>query len=338
MDKDQVFDLMNSGSLPGSQNQAEMKETHISWIILTDHYAFKIKRPVKYSFLDFSSLENRRHYCHEELKLNQRLAPDMYLTVLPVTGDMLNKTPAGNRSKIIDYAVQMKRMDNKREMDNMLKTDKVSDKHIIKLAEKIAWFHQNTNVINKRLDTAGFQETYKDIKSVIPYLKKKNMMRMIRVIEQGINKSKSFLTDREDFLNNRIKKGFHRDCHGDLNSRNIFVYDDPVIFDCIEFNKEYRHIDVLNDIAFLCVDLDYFGKIHFSELFYKKYLEHSGFEDNADTRQLFTYYKSYRADVRAKVTLISASKTEDDKETKVLVNDAAKYLELMKTYTDLTGY
>ncbi|MFO7924503.1 MAG: hypothetical protein R6U58_12510 [Bacteroidales bacterium] len=337
MDKDQVFDLMNSGSLPGSQNQAEMKETHISWIILTDHYAFKIKRPVKYSFLDFSSLEKRRHYCHEELKLNQRLAPDMYLTVLPVTGNMLNKTRSGEKSTIIDYAVQMKRMDNKKEMDNMLKTDKVSDKHIIKLAEKIARFHQSANVIKNKFDTAGFQEKYKDIKSVIPNLKKKSMIRMISVIEQGIDKSKSFLTDREDFLNNRIKKGFHRDCHGDLNSRNIFVYEDPVIFDCIEFNKEYRHIDVLNDIAFLCVDLDYFGKSNFSELFYKKYLEYTDFKDNADTRQLFTYYKSYRANVRAKVTLISASKTEDDKKNKALVNDAVKYLELMKKYTDLTG-
>ncbi len=332
MDREQVEELMNSGSLPGTGDQLSLKETHISWVILTRQYAFKIKRPVKYSFLDFSSLAGRKYYCREELRLNKRFAPEMYLKVLPVTGNMLKGTNDAAGKEIVDFAVQMKRMDNKREMDNLLRSDKVTDKHIDKLAEKIAGFHKRVNVIKKAFDKDMFQKKYADIKSVVPYLKKTNKRELENKINACIERSGLFIRNNEKLLVNRINNGYHKDCHGDLNTRNIFLYDDPVIFDCIEFNQEFRQIDILSDIAFLCVDFDFFGKKNFSELFYHKYCEYFGEMERSDTRRLFAYYKSYRANVRAKVTLISAEKAGDNDNAKLL-DDAGKYVDLMETYT-----
>ena len=130
--------------------------------------------------------------------------------------------------------------------------------------------------------------------------------------------------------------GFHRDGHGDLNSRNIFLYDEPLIFDCIEFNAEFRQIDVLDEIAFLCMDLDFFEKERLSELFFKKYSEYAGIENSRATQRLFTYYKSYRANIRAKVTLLNAKKKESGGLSGKL-DEARKYLGLMERYKDNTG-
>ena len=117
-----------------------------------------------------------------------------------------------------------------------------------------------------------------------------------------------------------------------MNSRNIFLYDDnPVVFDCIEFNQEFRQIDVLNDIAFLSVDLDFFGKEDLSREFYTKYLTYSDYKDEPETRRLFNYYKSYRANIRAKVTLISAEENQE-KDNAPVFGDAGRYIHLMKKY------
>lgn len=332
MDSKQIHDLMDSCNLPGRCDQVSLKETHISWVILTNQYAFKIKRPVKYSFLDFSSLEKRKYYCHEELRLNKRLAPRMYLKVLPLSAGMLANTNYEKENEIIDYAVQMKRMDNKKEMDIMLKSDKVTDKHISKLARTTAHFHKQVDIIKKTFDTENFQKMYTDINSVIPYLKEMAGKEWADIINECIERSDLFLKENEEQLKNRTKKGFQKDCHGDLNSRNIFLYDNPVIFDCIEFNEEFRQIDVLNEIAFLCVDLDFFDKKDLGELFYQKYCKYYGVEDKSDTRRLFMYYKSYRANIRAKVTLISAEKIKAGRESEK-IRDALKYIKLMQSYS-----
>ncbi len=331
MDTDQIHALKNSCSLPGSCSDLTLKETHISWIIMSDDYAFKIKRPVKYTFLDFSTPEKRKHFCKEELKLNRRLAPEMYLDILPVTNNMLKKTSGKKEKEIIDHAVWMKRMDNSLEMDNLLETGKVTTVHIDKLAEKVAGFHDRTQVVKKPGDIDAQQELYADIKTIIPYLNEKGYRFWENKIHSCIESSENFLKKNKDLLDQRVDRGFHRDGHGDLNSRNIFLYDDPLIFDCIEFNAGFRQIDVLNEIAFLCMDLEFFGQEDLSNLFYQKYLFHSGIEDEPFMRRLFSYYKGYRANVKAKVTILGAQKKE--KEEKIYdPGNALKYLSLMHNY------
>lgn len=332
MDREKTKYILDNCLLPDNCKNAEFKETHISWILLSDEYAFKIKRPVRYSFLDFSTLEKRKFYCQEELRLNQRIEPEMYLNVLPVKQNMGIDDKATD-DKTIDYAVQMKRMDNSKEMDVMLREDMVTEAHIDALAKKVAQFHTNAQVVKNAFRTQEFQHKYADIEKQFSFIEENLGCEYKHLLQDAIQKSFDYLNAIRSFSNDRVINSFQRDCHGDLNARNIFLYDNPVIFDCIEFNPEYRHIDVLNDIAFLCVDLDFFGKEGFSERFYMKYTDCFGAKDEPDVRQRFNYYKSFRANVRAKVTLISAQKKqEENRENDQEIEDAKKYIRLVDAY------
>ena len=333
MDKSQVEKIVENCSFPGKCKNPELVETHISWIILTEDFAWKIKRPVKFSFLDFSTPERRKHFCEEELKLNRRMEPEMYLDVLPVTADLKIAEDAQD-ADVVDYALKMKRMDNSKEMDRMLADDEVTKVHIEKLAEKIAGFHKETRIIKNAFRTLEFHEEFADIANHYDFISEKLGDEYKQKVSMCIENSFSFLNNIRNFSNHRVISGFQRDCHGDLNASNIFLYDAPVIFDCIEFSSELRQIDVLNDIAFLCVDLDFYGREDLSKLFYEKYREFFGMEENADERELFSYYKSYRANVRAKVTLINMQK-QNDTENSGKLNDAKKYIDLMTGYLDL---
>ncbi len=328
-----IHALLDNRSLPGNYINTGLKETHISWIILTDDFAYKIKRPVRYSFADFSSPEKRKYFCYKELELNRRLAPDMYLDVLPVTNKMTGAIQENEREKVIDHAIQMKRMDNNREMDKLLEKDKVTKKHIDSLARKISDFHKKARVIVAPFNIENLKEDYSDIKSVGSYVKEMAGGDTEKKIANCIEKSSTFLNDNKDLINERVKNDSRKDCHGDLNAYNIFLYDDPVIFDCIEFNDDFRHIDILNEIAFLCVDLDFFERDDLGELFCDKYFKYSGAEDNRDTKKLLNYFKSYRANIRAKVTIMSAEKSGADINSQKLI-DAQKYVDLMTKYSE----
>lgn len=332
MDKKQIKNIIENRSFPGKYESSELVETQISWIILAEDFAYKIKRPVKFSFLDFSSLEKRKFYCDEELRLNQRLEPEMYLDVLPLTKN-LTIVEGEHETEVIDYALKMKRMDNSKEMDAMLRENKVTDEHIEKLAEKIVRFHKNAKVVKNAFHTLDFHEKFADLQNHAGLITEKLGVEWKKKIDESVDWSFKYLNSIRSFSNERVISGFQRDCHGDLNAGNIFLYDEPVVFDCIEFNREYRLIDVLNDIAFLCVDLDFFGRKDLSELFYKKYLEYSGWEEETETRQLLHYYKSYRANVRAKVTLLSFEKDKEKQNEKKLA-DVKKYIDLMTGYMD----
>lgn len=325
--------MMEKCSFPGKCENPELVETHISWIVLAEDFVFKIKRPVKLSFLDFSTRDKRKQFCEEELKLNSRLEPEMYLDVLPVTQD-LQIAENGEEAGIIDYALKMKRMDNSKEMNKLLAENKVTEAQIEKLAEKIARFHKNARVIKNAFRTLQFQEEFADIANQYDFISKKIGDDTKQKVSMCIENSFNYLNKIRSFSNERIISGFQRDCHGDLNATNIFLYDEPVIFDCIEFSSELRQIDVLNDIAFLCVDLDFYGREDLSELFYEKYREFFGMEENEEESELFRYYKSYRANIRAKVTLINIQKQNDSENTRKL-NDAKKYIDLMAGYMDL---
>lgn len=334
MNIEQINKLRNSAELPGKGENPDLKETNISWVILFEDVAYKIKRPVKYSFVDFSSLENRYYYCQQEIELNRRLAPEMYLDVIPVTTRMTGDSNDG--SQTIDYMVKMKRMDNSREMHQMLEQKQVPENSIENLAGTIAAFHQNIEIIRKPFDTSAFQEMYADLQSVESFTRENAGEKYADIINKSIEKSDAFLKKHAEILNDRVEKGFTRNCHGDLNAYNIFLCNEPVVFDCLEFNESFRHIDVLNEIAFLCVDLDFFDQHHLSDIFTKRYSEHSGLMESPETHELLSYYKSYRANIRAKVTLISARDNRHG-DNSGQIGEACRYLRLMDQYLGETA-
>ncbi len=332
MNKEQIIKMKKECLFPDSCENSAISETHISWVVLTDNYAFKVKKPVKYSFLDFSTLEKREFYCHQEVKLNKRLEPDMYLGVIPISKSLIGGE-SNKKDAIIDYAVKMKRMDNDKEMHKLLEKNKVTKEQLEKLAQKIAKFHKNTQIVKNTFNTSKMIDDYSDIINVINNDSRNQILSQEYkdIIVKCIEKSKNYLNDNRSFFNERIISGFQRDCHGDLKATNIFLYDNPVIFDCIEFNEELRYIDILNDIAFLCVDLDFYESKDMSSYFVNKYIKAFGMKEQEMPQSLFNYYKSYRANIRAKVILISLKQHPDDEQ---IIEDAKRYIKLMNKYVE----
>ena len=152
------------------------------------------------------------------------------------------------------------------------------------------------------------------------------------IISYAIDTSNKFIQANSGLLANRLKAGFFRDCHGDLHSRNIFLRPSPQPFDCIEFNDDYRQIDVLNELAFLCMDLDAFNRQDLSDLFLKYYIDLFPCMITKEDFKLFVFYKGYRSNIRAKVNSLRARGTKNDAERSMFMKEAAKYLRLMDSY------
>ena len=317
--------------LKGNSTQLELIETHISWVFLGEQFAFKIKKPIKYSFLDFSTMEKRKYYCEREIELNKRLSDDIYLDVLPVKEASGRFVIGNEEGETIDHAVRMRRLDRSLQMDNLLLNNKVTRHHIQQLARKIASFHDTASVIHTK-DFDSFPREFNDLKNEKEFLSGYLAFSTTMIIDRAIAASDGFIEETRDLLEDRLKRGFFRDCHGDLHSRNIFLLPDPQPFDCIEFNDDFRAIDVLNEVAFLCMDLDAFGRQDLSELFLNYYSSFSHIMNTSRDYRLFIYYKMYRANVRAKVNSLRARSACNDTARRLSLNETEKYLRLISSY------
>jgi len=287
------------------EGQVEMLETHISYIFLADAYAYKVKKALKLGFLDFSTLEKRRYYCEQELRLNRRLAPTLYLEVIPITGTCANPL-LGGEGTAIEYAVKMRRFAQHDLLNALLARGRLTHSHIDRLAEKMAGFHQTTAIAQAHSEfgsadlvrqpvVENFRQL-RDLPLTLPCARQRD------VLEQWSLKRWQVL---EPVLSARKADGFIRECHGDFHLGNIAVIGkDVVIFDCLEFNDELRWIDVMNDIAFLVMDCRERGSTDLAQRFLNLYLEMTG--DYAGLMVL-QFYIVYRAMVRAKVHAMRAS-------------------------------
>jgi aminoglycoside phosphotransferase family enzyme len=334
MTKEQIDKLISGGEFPEHDGRPDLIETHISWVIMCDRFVFKIKKPVCYSFLDFSTLDKRKHYCEREIELNKRLTDHIYLDVQPVTEISHQFYIGKNEGEIIDYAVRMRKQDRNLQMDVLLSNNKVAHSDMHNLAKKIADFHKNTTIIYQK-DLLDIQKKFNDLGEEKLFLQEYLNVDSGTIINNAINTSDVFMQKNRALLANRLNAGFYRDCHGDLHSRNIFLLPDPQPFDCIEFNDDYRQIDILNEIAFLCMDLDAFERQDLSDLFLTYYNDFFPSVETNEDHQLFVYYKSYRANVRAKVNSLRANTAGNEKAKNTYLAEVNKYLKLMDLYIKL---
>ncbi|HET9279629.1 MAG TPA: hypothetical protein VFN95_15645 [Flavitalea sp.] len=321
--------------LKGDSQKAELIETHISWVVLGERFVFKIKRPIKYSFLDFSTIEKRKYYCEREVQLNSRLTDNIYLDVQPVKEIAGQFFIGSGDGKTIDYAVRMRKLDRDMQMNILLSNNKVTSDDIQRLAKKIARFHKTALLIRKK-DFDLFRKEFNDLNNEKAYLSEYLPSAGV-MIDEAIGASDRFIDEKRHVFDARLKKGFFKDCHGDLHSRNIFLLPDPQPFDCIEFNDDFRAIDVLNEVAFLCMDLDAFGKQDLSELFLNSYNSLLPAIQTFEDYSLFVYYKMYRANIRAKVNSLRARSTDNDSKRRQSLSEAGKYLALMSDYLRILG-
>ena len=332
MTPDQVQAIVANGRFPGQKQPVSLVETHISWVIMTPDFVFKIKKPIQFSFLDFSTSEKRAFFCREELHLNKRLAPEMYLDVLPIgLADDGTAYIGDHQTPAIELCVWMKRMDDRCQMDRLLRKKAVSNLQLSALAEILARFHLSVVIpshqipYQQRETRADFEDLFR-LESVCGQLFGDKASAILR---DWRNKIARFLDDHVPRLRERAQSGFWVDGHGDLHSRNIFLLPEgPMVFDCIEFNPHFRKLDILNELAFLCMDLEAGGHSALSEVFMEHYRRHWPCIESNEDRRLFDYFKAYRANVRLKVTLL-----EWQQHQRVdLVETAKLYWNLMLQY------
>ncbi len=316
-------------------------ETHISWVILAGPYAYKIKKSLNLGFLDFSTLEKRRFYCREELRLNKRLAPAIYLAVIPVVGTLAHPRWAvegeEEEGAAIEYAIKMVAFPQQAQLDRLLDRGALQPCHIDILAGYIATFHQHTDVAGADSIYGKPEIIYQPIEENFRQIREHvNDSRALRALAELENWGLAAFKSLHAEFNQRKSAGFIRECHGDMHLRNIAWVDDaPLVFDCIEFSPNLRWIDVMSDIAFLVMDLQDRKQPALAQRFLNMYLQHTG--DYAGVCVL-RFYQVYRALVRAKIDAIRAHQTGiDKKEQAAAENDFFNYLNLALTYVRVAG-
>lgn len=307
-------------------------QTHSSYVFLTGDYAYKIKKPVNFGFLDYSSLEKRKHFIEEELRLNRRTAPGLYLGAVAIhqLGDRYHLEGPG---EVVEYAVKMRQFAPGKLFSDLIQAGQLVPELMVKLAEQVAQFHRsaasNTDITRfgqvSQIRQA-FDENYAQSQ---PYIGRGQT-------QQQLSDTQAY-TDRifaewGDRFQTRMDQGKIRECHGDLHLGNICLWDGQVrLFDCIEFNEAFRFVDVLEDIAFTVMDCDAQGRPDLGTIFLNSYLEQTGDWEGV---ALLPLYLSRQAYVRAKVTSFRLDDPQLSEEMREqLKSQAAHYYQLAWQYT-----
>ena len=326
-----VHALLDPKIYPDTPPEVELVQTQISYVLLAGGYVYKIKKPVDFGFLDYSTLEKRLFYCNKEIELNRRLCPDAYLGVVPVTAENGNFSIDGG-GEITEYAVKMRRLPEEAMMNVLLTNNRVSPEMINRVAQRLVEFHQSAetgdainafgslDTITETTVTENFGQTAKFVGTVISREKYRYLKDF----------TSNFLKNNTPVFRQRVADGRIRDCHGDLHAAHICFTDGICIYDCIEFIDRLRYTDVAAEVAFLAMDLDHYGRADLSETFVAAYVEKSG---DADLMNLLSFYKCYRAYVRGKVGCFQYDDPyiPQEEKDKILANTRS-YFELAESY------
>ena len=322
--------LRNPAHFGGQCKGIKLLETHISFVLLTGTYAYKIKKVIRLGFLDFISLAARRFYCEQELRLNRRFAPALYLDVVAITGSV-EQPQIGGSGPVLDYAVKMREFPQEALLSNVLERNALTTDHIDQLAAIVAHFHRDIDVAPAdgpfaapddvlQLALANFAE----IRAVTADAEERHDLDQLEMW------TRSEYALRREMIAARRQGGFVRECHGDLHLGNIALVDGALtIFDCIEFNDRMRWIDVISEVAFTVMDLEHRGRRAYAQRFINAYLEQTG--DYGGVAVL-RFYVVYRAMVRAKVAFLRAAQLADGDAKAASQRDYNDHLRLATEY------
>lgn len=278
----------------------ELMQTHASFVVLTGSFVYKLKKPVNFGFLDYSTVAKRQHFCQEELRLNQRSAKELYLEVLAIAKQD-NRYFLGEDGEIVDYAVKMVQFPQETLLSNMFVAGTISIAVIEDLGKVVADFHANAQK-SEYISSFG---TVEQIRQSIDDNYRQTEKYIGRAQTPGQYAETKAYTDRyfsehPQLFVDRVTGGFIRECHGDLHLRNICRWHDrTLLFDCIEFNEPFRFVDTMYDVAFVVMDLAARGRKDFANRFLNTYAEQTG---DWEGLQVLPLYLSRQAYVRAKVT------------------------------------
>ncbi|MCI0488226.1 MAG: AAA family ATPase [Blastocatellia bacterium] len=326
----EVSGLCSSPDWTQDELPVEIKQTHISALLLGRRRVLKLKKPVDFGFLDYTTLEKRRRACEAEVALNRRLCPDIYLGVQPVveSGGQFRLSEEG---RVVDYGVLMKRLPDDFMLDRMVAEGRVTEAIIDRVAERLHAFHKTARR-GSDVDRHGSPEQIRynweeNFTQTRPYTGRSIAAQDFDLIRDWVE---VWLDSNDELLRSRVREGWIRDGHGDVRCESINVTDGICIFDCIEFNDRFRCDDVASEVAFLAMDLDARARPDLGYYFSERYHARS------DDHQLFAllpFYRCYRAYVRGKVLSFRLDEPEFSKsEREAAAARAANYFDLARRY------
>lgn len=322
-----VRHLLDPLAYPHQADGVRLVQTHISYVFLAGDYVYKFKKPVDFGFLDFTTLEKRKYFCEQELLLNKRLCPTLYLGLVTVTGTgdlALNGT-----GPVIEYGLKMKRMPEDRMMGAIIKAGLLTPAMLESIVNTLVPFYEKADGAERHFGTAQSVSVnvLENFSQTEIFVGGDALSR--EQFERISSYAKGFLKN-EALFQKRIDAGRVRDCHGDLYSANICLADQVYIYDCIEFNQRFRYCDVASDIAFLAMDLDFHDLSDLSQHFIDRFRQAAG---DDGLLEVLNFYKCYRAYVRGKIGLFTAHAPEVDEATKAgCLEQAARYFRLAESY------
>jgi hypothetical protein len=321
--------FLDPDSYPEKPGNVTHIETHISHVFVCDTIVYKIKKPVNFDFLDFSSLKKRQYFCNKELILNSRLAKDIYLNVVPLYEQDGYYSFIENKNRPVEYAVKMKRIPMECLLFNLIAEGRPLYRDLEEVGRTLAIFHGNIKPYRGKkfggIETilAATEENFEQIK---PFC---GITIDQQAYETIMSYTRNFLDKNKGLFGSRKGHGFIRNGHGDLHCQHICLEHPPVIFDCIEFNESFRIIDILQDISFLFMDLEYRGRFDLTPCLFKSYFSH---QQNALHEDLLRFYKVYRAVVRGKVEGLTAGSVGEKREREMATARARNYFDLADYY------
>jgi aminoglycoside phosphotransferase family enzyme len=308
-----IRSLSQAAAYPFPVERVEVRQTHISVVFLAGEFVYKLKKPVKLGFLDFSTLEARRHFCHEEVRLNRRLAPKVYLGVVPVV-DAKSGLAFEAEGEPIEWAVKMQRLPDDATLLARLQRRELTADQLRSLARTVALFHKRAEGGPRVAAFGRFEvvagnarENFEQTKAHIGQTVSREVFDRTRELTE------ESLSHLRPIIEARAERGVPRDTHGDLHLDHVYLFperappDDIVVIDCIEFNERFRFADPVADMAFLVMDLRFRGRPDLADDFADAYFAATGDEEG---RRLLPFYSAYRAMVRAKVDGMKAAEVE----------------------------
>lgn len=331
---DVIASLSRPAAYPFEVDQIEVRQTHISVVFLAGAFVFKIKKPVRLPFLDFSTLDLRHFYCDEEVRLNRRLAEGVYRGVVPIrqtaNGLRFAGDVAEDNGPIVEWAVQMERLPDETTFDSRLRLGALTAAQVALLSRRVSRFHQSARRDAETAAFGSFERVAAAIRENIAFAKTQQGVSISTAVFQRLHRAtETSLETVRALIDQRVAEGFVRELHGDLHLDHVYLFEDRVpprdllVIDCIEFNAGFRCIDVVADMAFCVMDFAAHGRRDLGRLFADEYFAAS---EDISGRQLLPLFTSYRAAVRAKVNGLLAAEVEvSDADRQAATNRAAGF-------------
>lgn len=316
--------LKRPESYPDRPRKVEAVETHMSWVFLTENYAYKLKKPVRYEFLDFSTVDARHHDCEEEIRLNRRLARDVYIGVLPLTADADGNIFLGGDNTAIDWLVKMRRLPTEKMLDYEINTQTVNKTEITRFALMLARFYKGSPPIE--ISLSEYKQRFEaEIQDNLRVLTTPAYGLPIDLPPGVCAAQLDFLKRESELFGRRVQEGKIIEAHGDLRPEHICLEAEPLIIDSLEFKREFRILDPVDELSFLALECERLSAPPFvADLIFETYIRITG-----DTPQehLVNFYKSCRAGLRAKLAIRHLREPE--------MPDISKWRNLAKRYLDM---